>query len=219
MFDRKIITTKDGSKTLLVEHLGETFHSVHGADTEANHVYIKNGLLPVFSTFTEPVKILELGFGSGLNALFTAIRCQEWKRETYYTALEAYPLRTEEWKSFALGIEEKDLFSRLHKTGWEQFESIHPFFHLLKKNIYFEDYHSKEAFHLIYFDVFGYNYQPELWSEEMLKNMYDALIPNGYWVSYACKGIVTRRLKKTGFEVHKIPGPPGKREMTVAIKI
>ena len=217
MHNRKIIETKDGSHSVFVEEMGETYHSVHGAMAEAKHVYIKNGIAHC-STLHE-ISVLELGFGTGLNALLTAEFANEKKIQTNYTALEAYPLQENEWSVLNYAQKNQDIFEKLHRCEWEKYTSISGYFRLQKKLMFFEDMNFDCQFDIIYFDVFGYNYQPHLWDKAILQKCFQALKPNGIWVSYACKGVVTRNLKAIGFDVQKLAGPPGKREMTQAVKV
>ena len=90
---RKIITTGDGSKTIQIENWNEQYHSIHGAVNEAYHVFIDKG----FSYLTnEAISILEIGFGTGLNALITLIEAEKSNRQVDYTGIEAYPITNEE---------------------------------------------------------------------------------------------------------------------------
>lgn len=216
MYNRKIIETKDGSHSVFVEEMGETYHSVHGAIAEAKHVYIRNG---VACSSSNDINILEMGFGTGLNALLTAEYAHERKIQINYTALEAYPLEENEWSALNYAQENQALFEKLHRCEWENSITISDYFTLQKHLTFFEDMDFDCQFDIIYFDVFGYNYQPHLWDKAILQKCFHALKPNGIWVTYACKGVVTRDLKALGFDVQKLAGPPGKREMTRAVKL
>jgi len=217
MYNRKIIETKDGSHSVFVEEMGETYHSVHGAIAEAEHVYIKNGIGHLSPL--QKISVLELGFGTGLNALLTAEYSEEKKIQTKYTALEAYPLLENEWCSLNYAQENQNTFKKLHRCNWEELSKINDYFQLQKIQLFFEEMDFDCQFDIIYFDVFGYNYQPHLWDKAILQKCFQALKPNGIWVTYACKGVVNRDLKALGFDIQKIPGPPGKREMTRAVKL
>lgn len=218
MFDRKIIKTKDGSHSILVEQMGETYHSVHGAVAEAEHVYIQNGIGHCPSA---DIAVLELGFGTGLNTLLTAQYALSNNIFVDYTTIEAHPLAENEWQAlnYTDSPADKLLFEKIHTCEWGKKEEISDNFSLTKRKIFFEEMDFSSQFDVIYFDVFGYNYQPHLWSREILNKCFQALKPNGIWVTYACKGVVSRELKALGFTVKKLAGPPGKREMTQAVKI
>jgi tRNA U34 5-methylaminomethyl-2-thiouridine-forming methyltransferase MnmC len=218
----QLITTKDGSKTIHFPEWNESYHSKHGAITEALHVYIKSGLTYLLNA--NPNKkhfsILEMGFGTGLNAYLTYNYGQELNLEITYTCIEKYPLSEEvvEELNYADG-KNPQLFKNLHAAPWEEFVSISDNFKLKKHNIDIDIYQSEDNFDVIYFDAFGPRVQPKLWRSSILKTMYDSLNPNGVWVTYCCKGSVRRDLMDIGFQVEKIPGPPGKREMLRAIKV
>src|SRR5690606_2423903 len=153
------------------------------------------------------------------NTLLTAEYANEKKIQTNYTALEAYPLHENEWSALNYAQENQEVFEKLHRCAWEKYTSISDYFRLQKKLMFFEDMNFDCQFDIIYFDVFGYNYQPHLWDKAILQKCFQALKPKGIWVSYACKGVVTRNLKAIGFDVQKLAGPPGKREMTRAVKL
>ncbi|MDO6853646.1 tRNA (5-methylaminomethyl-2-thiouridine)(34)-methyltransferase MnmD [Cellulophaga lytica] len=218
---RKIITTGDGSKTIQIEDWNEQYHSIHGAVQEAYHVFIKHGL----SLFKdEPVSILEIGFGTGLNAIITAIEAPKSNLNIDYTGVEAYPVEAEEVAELnyiaqlnASNFE--DVFNKMHNVSWEVKTEILPNFNLLKREQNFLDITDKEAYNLIYFDAFGARVQPELWTENIFGIMHNALQTNGVLVTYAAKGSVRRAMLAVGFKVERLPGPPGKREMLRATKL
>ncbi|MDO6492931.1 MULTISPECIES: tRNA (5-methylaminomethyl-2-thiouridine)(34)-methyltransferase MnmD [unclassified Cellulophaga] len=217
---RKIITTGDGSKTIQIEDWNEQYHSIHGAVQEAYHVFIKHGL----SLFKdEPVSILEIGFGTGLNAIITALEAFKSNLTINYTGVEAYPVSLEEVSQLnyieQLNAEESaDVFAKMHKVEWEVSNTILPNFQLLKRKQDFLEITDKVTYNLIYFDAFGARVQPELWTETVFKIMYNALKTNGVLVTYAAKGSVRRAMLAVGFKVERLPGPPGKREMLRATK-
>ncbi|WBU88575.1 tRNA (5-methylaminomethyl-2-thiouridine)(34)-methyltransferase MnmD [Cellulophaga omnivescoria] len=218
---RKIITTGDGSKTIQIEEWNEQYHSKHGAVQEAYHVFIKHGL----SLFKdEPISILEIGFGTGLNAIITAIEAPKSNLNINYTGVEAYPVALEEVSqlNYVEQLKAKDfedVFTKMHKANWEVNEEVLPYFNLLKREQNFLDITDKEAYNLIYFDAFGARVQPELWTEDVFAIMYNALKTNGVLVTYAAKGSVRRAMLAVGFKVERLPGPPGKREMLRASKL
>lgn len=220
---RKVIETEDGSTTLLMEDWGESFHSIHGAIQEAQHVYIKNGLRFAFENNSNELNILEIGFGTGLNCFLTLLEAKNFNVTINYHGVEGFPLKENEWK--ALNYDtffDKNYsfnFNDLHQSEWEVEIAINEVFSLTKHELMFEDLNFDSQFDLVYFDAFGYQYQPELWSEEIFTKIKKALKPNGVLVTYACKGVVNRTLKALGFQIEKLEGPPGKREMTRAILI
>lgn len=218
ILNRKIIETADGSKTLQIEEWEEQYHSKHGALQEAYHVFIRNGL----DLFNDSVSILEIGFGTGLNALITFLEAKNRNLSIQYTSLEAYPVTLEEIEALEYPSLFNENVAQIHKTmheiPWEKEFSITPYFSFIKRKEFFQELKDKAQYQLIYFDAFGFRVQPELWSEAIFKIMYDALQPKGVLVTYAAKGSVRRAMQAVGFTVERLPGPPGKREMLRATK-
>lgn len=218
---RKIIQTADGSSSLLVEDWGETYHSRHGAIQEAQHVFIQNGL----SLFQEQsVTVLEIGFGTGLNAFITFLEAEKRQLKIDYVGVEAYPILKEEAEQLnyvtQLDANQYDAqFELMHASEWGINTAISEYFTLTKRQQYFNEIDDKNRFELIYFDAFGFQYQPELWSVEIFRKMFEALKPNGILVTYACRGPIKRAMQEAGFSTRKLAGPPGKREMLKAVKI
>ena len=220
---REIIQTGDGSTTIHLHEWNESYHSKHGAIQEADHVFIKNGLFFVNSTIKEkPISILEIGFGTGLNAFITFIESKKINQKIDYVGVEAYPIALNEalQMNYVNEIDQSknDLFQQLHKSKWEQKNILSENFTLTKRKQFFHDIKDDNVFDLIYFDAFGYRVQPELWSEAIFKSMYDALKPKGVLVTYACRTPIKNAMISAGFSVEKLPGAPGKREMLRAIK-
>ncbi len=215
--NREIIVTEDGSHSLFVKEMGETFHSKHGAVQESAHVYIKNGIELIDK---EVINVLEFGFGTGLNALLTLEFAIKNHKKIIYESVEAYPLTKDEFclLNYNDFVETPISLQTLHEIPTDTPRNVTEYFSLLKHFCKIENFSTNKKFDIIYFDVFGYDYQTELWSTEILQQAYNYLNPQGIFVTYACKGIVNRRLKELGFKVSKVPGPPGKREMTVAVK-
>lgn len=217
---RKIITTADGSKTIQIEDWNEQYHSIHGAVQEAYHVFIKHGL----STFkNETVSLLEIGFGTGLNALITLVEAKKTGLQIRYEGVEAYPVTIEEVNALnyieTLGFDTyKDSFAKMHQSNWGEEIELAPNFKLLKNKLDFKEITHQNLFNLIYFDAFGFRVQPELWSVAIFKKMYTALKDEGVLVTYSAKGSVRRAMQEVGFTVERLPGPPGKREMLRATK-
>lgn len=217
---REIIITKDGSTTIHLPDWNETYHSKFGAIQEAEHVFIKNGL----DLFKESnISILEIGFGTGLNAFITLLEAEKRKQIINYVGVEAYPVLNEEIKSLnyskELNVEEKqELFIKLHETEWEKENLITENFLLKKRKQFFDKIDDVDTFDLIYFDAFGFRVQPELWSEEIFDKMYKALKKGGVLVTYACRSSIKNAMLSVGFTIEKLPGAPGKREMLRAKK-
>ncbi|MEH6536397.1 MAG: tRNA (5-methylaminomethyl-2-thiouridine)(34)-methyltransferase MnmD [Psychroserpens sp.] len=221
---RKIITTADGSKTIQIEEWNEQYHSVHGAIQEANHVYINRGLLfysELVSRSNKEISVLEIGFGTGLNALLTLLKAEELNQSINYVGVEAFPISSEELEQLNYPSElniDSDKFKKLHNCGWEESHQISDLFTLKKQQKLFKDISDVNTYDVIYFDAFGARVQPELWTEDIFKIMYNALKPNGVLTTYAAIGHVRRTLQSLGFEVERLQGPPGKRHMMRAIK-
>lgn len=224
---RKIITTSDGSKTIQIEDWNEQYHSIHGAIQEANHVFLKHGLLFYSELIsksknechTELVKvsILEIGFGTGLNAFLTLIEAEKLKLNINYIGIEAYPVQLDEIKQLnyveLISKPHEAIFEKLHDITWETAHNITSNFQLEKQQKFFKDINAKNEFNIIYFDAFGARVQPDLWTEDIFKIMFSALKDNGVLVTYSAKGSVRRAMQAVGFVVERLPGPPGKREM------
>ncbi|WP_029035293.1 tRNA (5-methylaminomethyl-2-thiouridine)(34)-methyltransferase MnmD [Salinimicrobium terrae] len=222
---REIIKTGDGSATIFLPDWNEHYHSKHGAMQEALHVFIQTGYKHHLTRHSpESISILEIGFGTGLNALLTFFEAENTRVKVDYTGVEAYPVSAEELAAldYAEAVAEQsasEIFQELHETGWEKRSEISPFFSLKKEKKFFSEISANEEFDLIYFDAFGPRVQPDLWSEEVFRNMYRALKENGVLVTYSAKGDVRRAMQAVGFAVERLQGPPGKREMLRATKI
>ena len=221
---REFLTTQDGSVTIHLPDWNEQYHSIHGAINEAKHVFLKHGL-EFFITSEEniahSIAILEIGFGTGLNAFLTSLFAEENGRSINYTGVEAYPVETSEIQQLnysELLNTPVATFTQLHDGPWEVTNVISEKFTLTKRKQFFSEIKDKEAFHIIYFDAFGARVQPELWTEAIFRAMYEALLPKGVLVTYSAKGSVRRAMQAVGFTVERLPGPPGKREMLRAIK-
>lgn len=232
MFNRKIISTADGSTTIFIPEWNESYHSRHGAIQEAYHVFIAHGL-DLIRENKKTVSVLEIGFGTGLNALITLLESAEKKLNIHYTGIEKYPVSPEETtllnypeslQAFnpEIGfsqIEIDELYRKIMSADWNELKAVNPTFSLKKIQADFLDYdYPKQEFDLIYFDAFGARVQPELWTETLFEKLFKSLKSNGILTTYSAKGSVRRALSSVGFQVEKRPGPPGKREMLTAIK-
>tara|TARA_R110000850_G_scaffold30630_2_gene84237 strand:- start:87937 stop:88596 length:660 start_codon:yes stop_codon:yes gene_type:complete len=216
---RTIIITADGSTTIQLTDWQEQYHSKHGAIQEATHVFIHMGL-SLFSN-KPSVSILEIGFGTGLNALLTLLESEKQGLQVHYEGVEAYPVSQKELQQVnfpELLDVPPSLFDTLHRANWEEDVMITPLFQLKKRKQFFDTIDDKDCFDLIYFDAFGARVQPELWTELIFEKMFYALKSRGVLVTYAAKGSVRRAMQAVGFTVERLPGPPGKREMLRATK-
>ncbi|TBW26509.1 tRNA (5-methylaminomethyl-2-thiouridine)(34)-methyltransferase MnmD [Gramella sp. KN1008] len=223
--ERKIIKTADGSVTIHLPEWNEQYHSKHGAVQEARHVFLKMGLFRIIEKkkFSE-LSILEIGFGTGLNAFLTYLEAERLNLNINYTGVEAYPVALEEVKLLnypeAAQVEHRaSFFQKMHEAPWEKPAEISPYFRLNKQQKKFSEIRDDELYDLIYFDAFGARVQPELWTREIFDLMFKALRSGGVLVTYAAKGSVRRAMLASGFQVEKLPGPPGKREMLRAVKL
>lgn len=217
---REIIITNDGTTTIRIPEWNENYHSSHGAIKEAKHVFIKNGL-DLFKNQSS-ISILEIGYGTGLNAFITFLETHE-TLNVDYVGIEAYPVSMKEigqlnYVSQLGAFQFHPIFERMHSDDWEIPQNISNNFTLTKHQQFFQEIEDKDRFHLIYFDAFGFPTQPELWSEAIFKKMYDALLPDGVLVTYACRTVIKKAMLSVGFSVEKLPGAPGKREMLRAKK-
>ncbi len=217
---KEILKTTDGSYTLYVPELDETYHSTNGALQESNHVFIEAGLK--FSGLKKAA-VLEVGFGTGLNALTTFKETEKKELLIEFTSLEAYPLTWAEVSPLDYmnmeGYQEYSIpFEEMHSCDWGDFTPISSNFSLRKLNLKLQELTFENTFDIIYFDAFAPQIQPELWTEDIFALMYKALKSKGVLVTYCAKGTVKRALKAVGFQLQSIPGPPGKREMSRAVK-
>jgi len=241
----KIVETADGSSTLLVPALNEHYHSTFGALTESRHVFIEAGFLPACEKF-DNLNILEVGFGTGLNALLTIAEAEKLHKQVSYTAIEPYPVDVTLINKLNY-TDEPDLknyaaaFSILHHASCiscppspilhhdsciphpsspNHHNRITAHFTIQKIICKLENYQPPPvSFGLVYFDAFSPDKQPEMWSETIFKKIFDSMTPEGILVTYCVKGEVVRTLRKIGFRTEKLPGPPGKRHMLRTVKI
>ena len=217
--ERSIKITEDCSHTMFVHGLDEPYHSTHGALQESMHVFIKQGLL----TVKEPsVNILEVGFGTGLNALLTLVKSISLNLNINYHAVEKYPLKESEYKllNYEKIVEHipKGTLHRMHSCPWGEAVQISDRFTLYKQESDFRSMKLSPNINLVYFDAFSPDKQPELWTDKVIGPIAKVSEQGTILVTYSSKGIVRRTLSSCGFEVHKVAGPPGKRSMIRAIK-
>ena len=219
---REIRNTEDGSTTIYVPGLGENYHSIHGAVQESNHVFIEAGLKQVKNI--QPVKILEMGFGTGLNCLLTYLNMPDIKIEYY--AVEKYPveqnmvLQLNYPENLYLNQQQTDFFNWIHTSRWDQgVVNEQANFKLIKDKSDFLEIEPAQIFNLVYFDAFAPEVQPKLWTSEVFKKIFDLMETGGILTTYCAKGQVRRNMIEAGFEVERLPGPPGKRQMIRAVKL
>lgn len=220
--NHKLILTEDGSHSIYVPALNETYHSSHGASQEAKHIFIQSALAYSLDS-KKHYSILELGFGTGLNAWLTFLFSQERKIQISYTAIEKYPLINEEVQKLNYSkfdeLESGVNFMGFHLSTWGRWNEIGNMFRLLKLQLDFRALKLEgDQFDVVFFDAFGPDVQPKLWTEAVFETIYASMKEGAILTTYSVKGKVRRALKAVGFEVEKIPGPPGKREITRAIK-
>jgi tRNA U34 5-methylaminomethyl-2-thiouridine-forming methyltransferase MnmC len=219
--ERKIIITADGSTTIHLPEWNEQYHSKNGAIQETKHVFIKSGLA-LFSN--QKIDILEIGFGTGLNCFVTFLEAQKLHLKINYVGVEAYPIASSEFEQLnyvlKLNAEKfKNVFKKMHQQKWAEKTEISTSFYLTKRKQFFSEITDENKFNLIYFDAFGAEIQPELWTVEIFQKMYNSLKNKGILVTYSAKGSVRRAMQTVGFKVERLTGPPGKREMLRATKI
>lgn len=218
---RKIITTDDGSKTLFIPGMNEQYHSVNGALTESEYVYLDKGYR--HNQSPKPV-VLEIGFGTGLNALLTAIEAENEKRKTIYISIEKYPVEQAEIEGLNYGSliskHAEELFAALHTCEWNFKTQISPYFDLLKlkTDLTQFSFDTIPSVDVIYFDAFGPDKQPEMWNEEIFRKLFCSCNPVANLVTYSAKGEIRRRMERSGYTSERLPGPPGKRQMLRATR-
>jgi tRNA U34 5-methylaminomethyl-2-thiouridine-forming methyltransferase MnmC len=217
---REIQITEDGSTTIHLPDWNENYHSTHGAIQESKHVFIDKGLSIVSKA---EITILEIGFGTGLNSFLTFLEAKKRDVSVNYVGIEAYPVTKEEaiqlnYVSELNVDEEQTVFNQLHLVSWEEKHQISRGFFLEKRKQFFKEVEAVNQFDLVYFDAFGAEHQPELWTVSIFEIMFKSMQENGVLVTYCAKGSVRRAMQEVGFTVERLEGPPGKREMLRATK-
>jgi tRNA U34 5-methylaminomethyl-2-thiouridine-forming methyltransferase MnmC len=223
MSNLELIITSDGSHSLLNKAMDETYHSRHGAMQESLHVFIRHGLEFVLAmNLGGSIRILEIGFGTGLNAMLTAQHSSVNSITVEYSSLEAFPVEEALWSklNYSNSPATEKLFTQLHRAEWDSPIQILPNFTLIKRKATLQavDLGDKK-FDLVFYDAFAPNKQPEMWELPVLDKVTHKLNTGGVFVTYCAKGQLKRDLRSLGFEVETLSGPPGKKEMIRATKI
>ncbi len=220
---RHTSVTGDGSHTLYLPELGEHYHSTHGALQESRHVFVTSGFDKASHT-EDQVNVLEVGFGTGLNALLTLARVAEGNKKVVYEALEPFPLSESEWTALNLphlvrNGRHASAFARMHQSEAGVLTEISATFSFVRRDCTLQEaVLPRNCYHVVYHDAFAPQFQPEMWTVDVFKKLFAAMLPNGLLTTYCAKGSVKRALKAAGFVLSHPKGPPGKREMTVAVR-
>ncbi|MGL4852532.1 MAG: tRNA (5-methylaminomethyl-2-thiouridine)(34)-methyltransferase MnmD [Phocaeicola sp.] len=217
----KIEQTADGSYTLYLPEMDEHYHSVKGALTESQHIFIDMGLK---ASKAPTPRILEIGLGTGLNAVLTYIYADANERLIYYTGIERFPLSQDLVAQLnyptLIGQDQQPKLEAIHQASWEKNEILSPFFTLHKIEADFTTYRFEKGYDVIYFDAFAPEKQPDMWQQPLFDHLYEVLNEEGILTTYCAKGVIRRMLQTAGFLVERLPGPPGgKREILRARKV
>ncbi len=222
MSQGEIFITEDGSHSIRSHEFGVSYHSRFGAVQETQHVFI-NAALRFKAVIQQEIAILDIGFGTGLNAFMTLLEAEKRNLLIQYTAVEAYPIDESQvgnlnYSEILNQPDYQSIFEQLHHAEWNERHDITTFFSFEKRLMTFQEIDEQIGYDIIYFDAFAPGAQPELWTDEIFARMYAALKLDGILTTYCAKGEVKRSMKRVGFQVERLKGPPGKREMTRATK-
>lgn len=213
---REVRLTNDGSATILIPHLGVTYHSTHGAIQESRQVYIVTGLEHYHRLHPgKDIHIFEMGLGTGLNAILAAQFAEQHGIHIYYDAVELYPVTTVEAEALNYGkqLQASALQEQIHNSNWGEAIAVTPNFTLTKHHSALKDFRTEDAYDIIFFDAFDPLSQPELWTAEVFRKLYDMTVAGGILTTYSSKSVVRKALQEAGYHVTKHPGPHGKREI------
>jgi len=214
--DKKFVITADGSHTIYLPEIDEHYHSIHGAIQESVHVYIQAGLMQI----TKPeITVLEIGFGTGLNAFLTYAYAKANGQKINYYSLEKYPLSAKEYETLnypeTVFPEYTDIFKQMHHSEWNRELILSPEFNLMKieADLLCYQFNPDLQFDLVYFDAFAPGKQPEMWTEEIISKVVSTIGSDGILTTYCAKGTVRRAFASAGLTMERIPGPAGKKEI------
>jgi len=215
----ELILTEDGSNSLYVPEIDECYHSSHGAIQESRHIFIEAGLKQCRKS---EINVLEVGFGTGLNAFLTMIEAERSGKQIQYVSLEKYPVETEKALRLnypeELSPEKRSFFELMHISAWNEKIQITPFFSLEKIKTDFTQYTPEHKFDVIFFDAFSPEKQPEMWTQERFELIYKHCNHGAILTTYCAKGVVRRSMQVAGFIVERLAGPPGKREILRGVR-
>jgi len=214
--DKEFVITEDGSHTIYLPEMDEHYHSTHGAIQESLHIYINQGLLQVTK---KEISILEIGFGTGLNAYLTYAFAETKNLSINYFSIEKYPLNEADYLSLNypknIFPEYSDIFNQMHRSKWDSAVEISPKFSLRKvhADLLSFEFNELPQFDLVYYDAFAPGKQPEMWTDEIIQKVASTVKKDGILVTYCAKGSVRRAFSAAGFQMERIPGPVGKKEI------
>lgn len=214
----KVVKTKDNSYTLYSEEYGEHYHSLNGAETESEHIFVNLGLKTVDK---KKISILEIGYGTGLNAILSYNECVKSQQEVYYHGIDRHPIDKSTFNNlqysekYNIDSESEEFFF----ANWNNSVKISDNFELFKEEIDFNFFEPKVKYDIIYFDAFSPDTHPDMWSYENLEKIIKALDTNGVFVTYCSQGVLKRNLRDLGMFVKRFAGPPGKRHVVRATKM
>lgn len=218
--DVRLVVTADGSHTAVNQILDKTYHSIHGALQESQRVYIELGLWDALEKFPDQtLRVFEMGFGTGLNALLTAIEASKHHRKIEYTAIEAYPLSVADAGQLNYdALFHTTYLPAMHESNWNEPVIMNEYFTLTKLEGRLQDLQTTDRFQLIYYDAFAPTAQPELWEPDVFRQLANLLEPGGMLTTYCSRSYVQRNMRAAGLLVEKHSGPLHKRDILRAIK-
>lgn len=216
----ELLITSDGSHTLFVPTIDESYHSTHGAIQESRHIFIEAGLKQCAKL---EIRVLEIGFGTGLNAFLTLLEAEKSNRRIHFTTLELYPVAIEKALQLnypeELASENRLDFEKMHTSAWNEEIQITPYFSLKKIKTDFTSHPFENKFDVVFFDAFSPEKQPEMWTLQQFEKIYESCNSGAILTTYCAKGIVRRAMQSAGFSVERLPGPKGKREILRGRKV
>jgi len=215
----ELLITSDGSHTLFVPEIDESYHSTHGAIQESRYIFIEAGLKKCAKS---EIQVLEIGFGTGLNAFLTLLEAEKYNQKIHFTTLELYPVEIEKALQLnypeELAQENRVNFEKMHTSTWNEEIQITPHFILKKIETDFTRYTFENKFDVVFFDAFSPEKQPEMWTQQQFEKIYASCNSGAILTTYCAKGAVRRAMQAAGFVVERLPGPKGKREILRSLK-